>query len=101
MTSDRVVSDLMLPLWEEVLWPFLDAWDSVRFRTASTQWNVPGRYGPSGELFFFLLKKEPMVFRELVRFGPRSMCLDRSAHDDRGEFRAVGKWLLCVVKLFG
>ena len=25
MTSDRVVSDLMLPLWEEVLWPFLDA----------------------------------------------------------------------------
>ena len=27
MTSDRVVSDLMLPLWEEVLWLFLDAWD--------------------------------------------------------------------------
>ena len=23
----------MLPLWEEVLWPFLDAWDSVRLRT--------------------------------------------------------------------
>ena len=70
MTSDRVVSDLMLPLWEEVLWPFLDAWDSVRLRTTSTQWNVSGRYGPYGELFFFLLKKEPMVLRELVRFGP-------------------------------
>ena len=27
MTGDRVVSDLMLPLWEEVLWPLLDAWD--------------------------------------------------------------------------
>ena len=40
MTSDRVVSDLMLPLWEEVLWSFLDAWDSVRPRTTSTQWNV-------------------------------------------------------------
>ena len=70
MTSDRVVSDLMLPLWEEVRWPFLDAWDSVRPRTASAQWNVPGRYGPYGELFFFFLKKEPRVFSELVRFGP-------------------------------
>ena len=70
MACDRVVSDLMLPLWEEVLWPLLDAWDSVRLRTASTQWNVPGRYGPYGELFFFLLKKEPMVFGELVRCGP-------------------------------
>ena len=70
MTGDRVVSGLILPLWEEVLWPFLDAWDSVRLRTNSTQWNVPGRYGPHGELFFFLLKKEPMVLRELVRFGP-------------------------------
>ena len=42
--------------------------DSVRLRTP-TQWNVPGRYGPHGELFFFPLKKEPMVLRELVRFG--------------------------------
>ena len=42
----------------------------MRLRRASTQWNVPGRYGPYGELFFFLLKKEPTVFSELVRFGP-------------------------------
>ena len=70
MTSDRVVSDLLLPLWEKVLWPFLDAWDSVRLRTTATQWNVPGRDGPYGELFFFLLKTEPMVLREMVRFGP-------------------------------
>ena len=89
MTGDRVVSGLVLPLWEEVLWPFPDAWDSVRLRTTSTQWNVPGRYGPHGELFFFLLKKELMVLRELVRCGPsipvetvKSMRLDRSAHDD-------------------
>ena len=41
----------------------------MRLRTTSTQWNVPGRYGPYGELSFFLLKKEPMVLRELVRFG--------------------------------
>ena len=65
MTGDRVLSGLFLPLWEEVLWPFLDAWDSVRQR-----WSVPGRYGPYGELFFFLLKKEPTVLSELVRFGP-------------------------------
>ena len=69
MTSDRVVSDPMLLLWEEVLWPFLDAWDSVRLRTTSTQWNVPRRYGSYSELFFFLLEKEPMVLRELSRLG--------------------------------
>ena len=67
MTSDRVVSDLMPPLWEELLWPFLDASDSVRLRTTATQWNVPGRYRPHGELFFFLLKKEPVLLREVVR----------------------------------
>ena len=105
MTSDRVVSDLMLQLWEEVLWPFLDAWDNVRLRTTSAQWNVSGRYGPYGELFFFLLKKEPMVLRESVRFGPsipsrssESMCFGRFAHDGRGEFLAVGQWLLGFVE---
>ena len=70
MTCRRVGSGLILPLWEEVLWPFLDAWDSVRLRTGSTQCNVLGRYGPHGELFFLLLKKEPRVLSELVRFGP-------------------------------
>ena len=53
MTGDQVVSGLILPLWEAVLCPFLDAWDSLRLRTTSTQWNVPGRYGLHGELFFF------------------------------------------------
>ena len=37
---------------------------------SAPQWNVPGRYGPYSELFFFLLLKEPLVLRELVRFGP-------------------------------
>ena len=46
MTSDRVVSELTPPLWEEVLWLVLDAWDSVHLRTTSTQWNVQGRCGP-------------------------------------------------------
>ena len=75
MTSDRVVSDLMPPLWEELLWPFLDASDSVRLRTTATQWNVPGRYGPHGELFFFLLKKEPMLLREVVRLDGELLLL--------------------------
>ena len=26
--------------------------DSVCLRTASVEWNVPGKYGPHGELFF-------------------------------------------------
>ena len=70
MASDRVVSDPMLPLWEVVFWPFLETWDSVRLRTTSTQWNVSRRYGPYGELFFFLLEREPMVLRELIRLLP-------------------------------
>ena len=58
MTSDRVVSDLMLPMWKGVLWPLLDAWDSARLCTTSTQENVPGRYRPNGELFFFFPLEE-------------------------------------------
>ena len=69
MTSDRVVSDRMLPLWEEVLWPLLDAWVTLHLRTTSLKWNVPGRYGPHGELFFFHLEKEPLVRGELFRIG--------------------------------
>ena len=49
---------------------YLDPWDSVRVRTVSTHWNVPGKYGPHGGLFFFLLKKEPMVLSELMEFEP-------------------------------
>ena len=56
------------PLWESV-WPYLDPWDNVRLCTASTHWNVPGKYGLHGELFSFLLKKEPTVISEWVAFG--------------------------------
>ena len=41
------------------MWPYLDPMDSVCLRTASVGWNVPGKYGPHGELFFFLTQKEP------------------------------------------
>ena len=57
------------PLWEGV-WPYVDPWDSVCLRTASTHWNVQGKYCPHGELFFLLLKKEPtVVLSELIEFG--------------------------------
>ena len=42
----------------------------MRLRTASKHWNVPGKYGPHGELFCSFLKKEPMVLSKLVEFGP-------------------------------
>ena len=31
---------------------YLDPMDSVCLRTVSMEWNVPGKYGPHGELFF-------------------------------------------------
>ena len=45
------------PIWEGV-WPHLDPMDSVYLRTASMEWNVLGKYGPHGELFFSLIQKE-------------------------------------------
>ena len=37
-------------------------------RTASVEWNVPGKYGPHDELFFFVIQKEltTMLGRETV-----------------------------------
>ena len=45
-----------------------------RSRTASTYWNAPGKYGPHGEPFFFLIKKEPIVLGEVIEFGPCICC---------------------------
>ena len=57
------------PLWERV-WPHVDPWDGVRLRTASTRWNVPGKYGPHGELFFFIMKKRQVVASNEVLPNP-------------------------------
>ena len=76
MTSDRVVSDLMLPLWEEVLWPFLDAWDSSSSSFLKKESMVPRelvRLGPSirphGELLFFLMQKKPAFVPDSEAFN--------------------------------
>ena len=56
-------------IWEGV-WLYLDPTDSVRSRTASMEWNVPGKYGPHGELFFFLIQKEPATEQVGETFSP-------------------------------
>ena len=61
-------------LWEKPIfkgvWPYLDPWDSVCSRAASMEWNVPRKYGPRGELFFFLIKKEPAIAPNSETFSP-------------------------------
>ena len=42
----------------------------VGLRTSAGVWNVPKKYGPYGELFFFLMKKEPFVPTKAVEFRP-------------------------------
>ena len=56
-------------MWEEVLWPFLDAWDCASTQNLHAM-EFPREIRGHMASFFFLLKKEPMVLRELVRFGP-------------------------------
>ena len=74
MTCNREGSGMVPELWCESLWEkvwlYLDPWDSVRLRAASTHWNVPGKYGAHGELFFFLTKKEQLVASNEVLPNP-------------------------------
>ena len=57
------------PIWEGV-WPHLDPMDSVCWRTASVEWNVCGKYGPHGQLFFFLIQKELATVPNSETFSP-------------------------------
>ena len=34
------------------------------------EWNVPRKYGPHGELFFFLIEKEPAITLNSETFSP-------------------------------
>ena len=70
--------------------------------------ECPRKVRASWRALLFLLEKEAdghqgvgSVWAQHPSRSSESMCLDRSAHDDRGEFRVIGKWLLCVVKQFG
>ena len=44
--------------------------DSVCLRIASMVWNVPGKHGPHGELFFFLIWEEPATVPGSETFSP-------------------------------
>ena len=57
------------PIWEGV-WPYLDPMGSVCLRTASMEWNVPGKCGPRGELFYFLIQKDPATVPGSETFSP-------------------------------
>ena len=57
------------PIWEGV-WPYLDPMETACLRAASMEWNVPGKYGMHGELFFFLIQKEPAIAPNSETFGP-------------------------------
>ena len=52
------------------VWPYLDPMDGVCLRTASMEWNVPGKFGPHGELFLFLIQKELATVAGSENFSP-------------------------------
>ena len=49
-------------------WPFLDPWDVVGFAHNIQRLECPGKYGPHGELFFFVIKKKPDALTKAVEF---------------------------------
>ena len=61
MRSPVACAGFLQSLWEKPIWE--DPMDSVCLRTVSMEWNVPGKFGPHGELFFFLIQKEPALAR--------------------------------------
>ena len=58
-------------------------------RATASRWNVPSRYGPYGELFFFLVETEPTI-REATDDED-----DRSFTDEEFE-RTVDNFMLCA-----
>ena len=56
------------PIWEGA-WLYMDPMDSVCLRTASMEWNEPGKYGPHGELFV-PIQKEPATVSGGETFSP-------------------------------
>ena len=57
MVNPEVAAHLTFAI---ALGSFLDPWDVVEMRTMASRWNIPSEYSPCGELFVFLVKKEPM-----------------------------------------
>ena len=76
------------PIWEGV-WSHWDPMDGVCvcvFRTASVEWNVPGKYGSHGELFFSLIQREPAlapVDETFSHFFKAGICLLKCSRSAR------------------
>ena len=74
MACSIVGAEMLPKMWEGPYWegvgPFLDPWDVVGLRTTSGVWNVAGKYGPHGELFFFLIKKESFALTKAAVIKP-------------------------------
>ena len=74
MACSCVGTKILQQRWEgpfrDGVWPCLDPWDGVRLHTASTCWNVPGKCELHEELFFFFIKKEPVVASNDVSPNP-------------------------------
>ena len=65
-------------------------------RTTASRLNVPSKYGPRGELFFFLLRKEPTIVEEedFERVTSSDAEDGRSFSDEEGEHNAEN-FMLC------
>ena len=83
----------------------MDAWDSVRLRTASTQWNIAGKYGPHGELLFFLIQKafvsDSEAFNSFIGDGFRVELNGGSEASDGDQADNVSNKALYVIGLHG
>ena len=66
-------------------------------RTAASSWNIPSNYGPHGELFFFLIKKEPTFYGKVVDFGRNasSDTEDGESFSGEDEEHNVENFMLC------
>ena len=66
--------------WDKPIWegggPYLDPMDivCVCLPTAPVEWNVPGKHGPHGELFFFLIEKALAIAPNSETFSPFLRC---------------------------
>ena len=51
-------------------------WIVCVYAQQSVEWNEPGKYGPNGELFFFLIQKEPATEPDSETFSRRRWVSD-------------------------
>ena len=58
----------------------LDPWTLCVLRTSSRVWNVLGKFGPHGEVFFFLIQKGPFALKPCVPAETLKACALSGLH---------------------